>query len=203
MTDKARPILLIDDEPDILQLLGMTFSRMGLETDTAADVSTAKALLKTRSYDLCLTDLRLPDGTGIDIVHFIQQSGKNLPVAVISAHGNMDTAIEALKAGAFDFIEKPFNDQHLIDRIQQAIDKSRSEQVEVQRRQEARSRLENLSRRERQVLDRIVAGLSNKQMARELEISIKTVETHRANLMSKMQVKSVSELVRLALIAGG
>jgi FixJ family two-component response regulator len=101
----------------------------------------------------------------------------------------------------FDFIEKPFNDQHLIDRIQQAIEKSRSQKVSIQRQQEATNRLKKLSSREKQVLDCIVAGSSNKTMARELEISVKTIETHRANLMSKMKAGSISELVRIALLA--
>jgi two-component system response regulator FixJ len=110
-------------------------------------------------------------------------------------------AVRAFKSGVFDFIEKPFNDQRLIDRIQQAIEKSRSQKVTLQRRQEARDRMRKLSSREKQVLDCIVAGASNKKMARELDISIKTIETHRANLMAKMQAGSVSELVRVALLA--
>ncbi len=99
--------LIIDDEPDIRELLEITLGRMGLETRACADLASARALLDSQSFDLCLTDMRLPDGNGIDLVRHIGAHHPELPVAVITAHGNMETAIEALKAGAFDFISKP------------------------------------------------------------------------------------------------
>jgi two-component system, NtrC family, response regulator PilR len=99
--------LIIDDEPDIRELLEITLSRMGLETDSAANASQAHKLLEANQYDVCLTDMKLPDGNGIEIVKHIQKQYKSLPVAVFTAHGNMDLAIEAMKAGAFDFISKP------------------------------------------------------------------------------------------------
>lgn len=102
-------VLLIDDEPDILELLSLTLERMGLESDTAINVKEAIAKLNCGHFDLCLTDLRLPDGSGLEIVNFIQQSMPQLPVAVISAHGNMQAAIDAMKAGAFDFVSKPID----------------------------------------------------------------------------------------------
>ena len=95
--------LIVDDEADICELLEITLNRMGIETQNAGNVATAKALLKKNSFDLCLTDLRLPDGDGLEILDYIQQQFPNLPVAMISAHGNMDTAITAMKKGAFDF----------------------------------------------------------------------------------------------------
>jgi two-component system, NtrC family, response regulator PilR len=100
-------ILIVDDEPDIRELLEITLSRMGLETYSAANISSAKLLLNQQKFDLCLTDLRLPDGDGLELLDSIQQTTPHLPVAVISAHGNMDTAIKAMKKGAFDFISKP------------------------------------------------------------------------------------------------
>ncbi|MCP5143823.1 MAG: sigma-54-dependent Fis family transcriptional regulator [Gammaproteobacteria bacterium] len=99
--------LIVDDEPDIRELLGITLERMGIECDAAADVRSAKALLSSRAYQICLTDMRLPDGDGLELVAFIQRQHPNLPVAVITAHGNMETAIQALKSGAFDFVSKP------------------------------------------------------------------------------------------------
>ncbi len=101
--------LIVDDEPDILQLLGITLSRMDILTSKAATISEAKALLEDENFDFCLTDMRLPDGDGIDLIKHIQKSFPNLPVALITAHGNMDTAVEAMKAGAFDFLSKPVN----------------------------------------------------------------------------------------------
>jgi two-component system response regulator PilR (NtrC family) len=99
--------LIVDDEPDILELLELTLGRMGINTRTASDLSQAHALLKTGHFDVCLTDMRLPDGNGIDLVRHIQQQHPELPVAVITAFGSMDSAVEALKAGAFDFVSKP------------------------------------------------------------------------------------------------
>ncbi len=101
--------LVIDDEPDIRELLEITLSRMAIDVDSAADISEAKRYLDKREYSLCLTDMKLPDGNGIDLVRHIQKHLTQLPVAVITAHGNMDTAIEAMKAGAFDFVSKPID----------------------------------------------------------------------------------------------
>lgn len=99
--------LIVDDEPDILQLLGITLSRMDIDTQRAETITQAKQLLGQHSFDFCLTDMRLPDGDGIDLIKFIQEKYSQLPVALITAHGNMETAIDAMKAGAFDFLSKP------------------------------------------------------------------------------------------------
>jgi len=101
--------LIVDDEPDICELAEITLSRMGINTRSAGDIKTAKSLLSSESFDLCLTDMNLPDGDGIDLVEFIQQQYPNIPVAVITAYGNMQLAVRALKAGAFDFVSKPVN----------------------------------------------------------------------------------------------
>ena len=106
----ARPVVLIvDDEPDLLELVSLTLSRMNLETRTAPDVQTARRQLKSGSFDLCLTDMRLPDGDGLDLVAWIQENHPNVPVAVITAHGNVESAVRALKLGAFDFVSKPLD----------------------------------------------------------------------------------------------
>ncbi|MEA1890884.1 MAG: sigma-54 dependent transcriptional regulator, partial [Pseudomonadota bacterium] len=121
MPHSSPHILLIDDEPDILELLSMTIDRMGLLSDTATSVKDAIAKLNGQSFDLCLTDLRLPDGSGLEIVAFIQQSMPQLPVAVISAHGNMQAAIDAMKTGAFDFVSKPIDLNQLRALIESAL----------------------------------------------------------------------------------
>ncbi|MGD8177233.1 sigma-54-dependent transcriptional regulator [Marinimicrobium sp. ARAG 43.8] len=100
-------VLIIDDEPDIRELLSITLNRMGIVSDTVANLGDAKLQLKTQNYDLCLTDMRLPDGNGLELVEYIQHNKPRLPVAVITAHGSIDTAIDAMKAGAFDFLSKP------------------------------------------------------------------------------------------------
>ena len=106
----SRPlVLIVDDEPDLLELVSLTLSRMSLETRTASDVQSARRLLKSTPFDLCLTDMRLPDGDGLDLVAWIQEHHPNIPVAVITAHGNVESAVRALKLGAFDFVSKPLD----------------------------------------------------------------------------------------------
>src|SRR5487761_1106005 len=108
--EPAKPVVLIvDDEPDLLELVSLTLSRMNLRTRTAPDVTTARKLLKSEAFDLCLTDMRLPDGDGLDLVAWIQESRATVPVAVITAHGNVESAVRALKLGAFDFVSKPLD----------------------------------------------------------------------------------------------
>jgi two-component system, NtrC family, response regulator PilR len=102
-------VLVVDDEPDLLELVSLTLSRMSLRTRTAADIASAKKLLKSEQFDLCLTDMRLPDGDGLDLVAWIQENRTNVPVAVITAHGNVESAVRALKLGAFDFVSKPLD----------------------------------------------------------------------------------------------
>lgn len=126
MTNKRA--LIIDDEPDILELLEITLIRMGLNTDTAANIANAKQKLGDNVYDICLTDMKLPDGNGLELVNFIQQQCPTMPVAMISAHGNMDIAIQALKAGAFDFVSKPIDLSQLRQLVSNALHLSSSEQ---------------------------------------------------------------------------
>ena len=113
--------LIIDDEPDICELLGLTLGRMDVRTESAGDVAGAKALLSAKTFDLCLTDMRLPDGDGLDLVEWMQSNAPDVPVAVITAHGNVETAVQALKLGAFDFLSKPLDLQHLRNIVANAL----------------------------------------------------------------------------------
>jgi len=113
--------LVIDDEPDICELLSLTLGRMDIATETAADVASAKDLLGSRQFDLCLTDMRLPDGDGLELVAWMQSHAADVPVAVITAHGNVETAVQALKLGAFDFISKPLDLGHLRNIVENAL----------------------------------------------------------------------------------
>ncbi len=118
----TQPIaLVIDDEPDICELLSLTLGRMNIKTQTAANVAEAKALLSEQQFDVCLTDMRLPDGDGLELVEWIQSNATGLPVAVITAHGNVETAVQALKLGAFDFISKPLDLGNLRNIVENAL----------------------------------------------------------------------------------
>ena len=118
--------LIVDDEPDIRELLDITLSRMNIKTCSAENISQAKALLEENTFDLCLTDMRLPDGNGIELIKYIQDKVSNLPVAMITAHGNMEYAIEALKSGAFDFVSKPVDINNLRNLVSSALKLSAS-----------------------------------------------------------------------------
>jgi len=113
--------LVIDDEPDICELLSLTLGRMDIETESAADVSSAKTLLDSKKFDLCLTDMQLPDGDGLELVAWMQKNAPGVPVAVITAHGNVETAVQALKLGAFDFLSKPLDLNHLRNVVESAL----------------------------------------------------------------------------------
>jgi len=124
MSDKKtdqKLVLIVDDEPDICELAEITLNRMGLKTQSANDITTAKKILSSEKFDLCLTDMNLPDGNGIDLVEYIQQNHSQTPVAVITAYGNMESAVRALKAGAFDFVSKPIDLQILRKLVTSAI----------------------------------------------------------------------------------
>ena len=125
--------LIVDDEPDIRELLELTLGRMNIETRSAANLNEAHALLAAEQFDICLTDMRLPDGNGIDLVRHIQQQEMNLPVAVITAYGSMDTAVEALKAGAFDFVTKPV-DLNVLRNLVKSVLKLSDESMQRDRR---------------------------------------------------------------------
>lgn len=129
---EQKTALIIDDEPDIRELLSITLGRMGITTSDAADVRQAKKQLQHTHFDLCLTDMRLPDGTGLDIVEYIQQQQPDLPVAVITAHGSMDMAIESMKAGAFDFVSKPVELEQLRQLIHTALNLTSSIEKAIQ-----------------------------------------------------------------------
>jgi two-component system response regulator PilR (NtrC family) len=113
--------LVVDDEPDICELLTMTLGRMNIKAESAVDLASARALLEKRHFDICLTDMRLPDGDGLELVEWIQSNAPNMPVAVITAHGNVETAVQALKLGAFDFISKPLDLGHLRNIVENAL----------------------------------------------------------------------------------
>jgi two-component system response regulator FixJ len=149
-----------------------------------------------------VTDVRMPEMSGIDLLRELKKGGSALPVIVMTGHGDVPLAVEAMKLGAFDFIEKPFDDEVLLGSVRNALGRGQQAAKREAERSKALEKLEQLSPRERQVLDGLVLGNANKVIAFDLGISPRTVELYRANLMTKMEATSLSDLVRMALAAG-
>jgi two-component system response regulator FixJ len=195
-------VFVVDDDRAMRDSLRWLLESVGL---TVRTYSTAADFL--REYEPaqpgCLVlDVRMPGMSGLDLQAELVRRGAGLPTIVVTGHAEVPMAVRAVKAGAVDFIEKPFSDQLLLDRVRQALEIDRLEREVRHRREEARRRLESLSAREREVLGLVAAGKANKEIAASLGLSPKTVEVHRAHVMSKMAVDSLAELIRVALLAG-
>ncbi|NPA71598.1 MAG: response regulator transcription factor [Gammaproteobacteria bacterium] len=149
-----------------------------------------------------ILDVRMPGMNGMDLHKSIKAIDEHFPVIIVTGHADVPMALRAMKEGAFDFIEKPYNDQHLLERIQVAIHQYDDLQKKQSKGQALNSLFNQLSKREEQVLSEVLQGVPNKLIAKNLCISIKTVEAHRSNLMTKLEVKTITELVRLSIEAG-
>jgi two-component system response regulator FixJ len=190
---------VIDDDADVRQSLAFLLSTVGLAV-RVHDSATSFLESLPESQDGC-TDVRMPGMDGIELQRRLRSDGNPMPVIVITGHGDIALAVDAMKAGAVDFIEKPFDDEVLIGAIKTALGRRAGTRERDAQAAEARARLKLLSERERQVLAGLVAGKPNKIIAHELDISARTVEIYRANVMTKMQADSLSALVRMALLA--
>ncbi len=192
---------IVDDEEPVRKSLAFLLTMAGF-TVRVHESATAFVEAAPSIRSGCLvTDLRMPDMSGVELLRQLGTMSAHIPSIVITGHGDVPMAVAAMKAGALDFIEKPFEDEVLIEAIKRAAAKLSSEPggEDVAA---IRTRLERLSEREREVLSGVVAGLPNKTIAYDLDISPRTVEVHRANVMSKMEARSLPELVRMALAAG-
>ncbi|RZJ43254.1 MAG: response regulator [Brevundimonas sp.] len=157
---------------------------------------------QTADTDCVLTDVRMPEMTGLDLVRRLREDGRRSPVVIMTGHGDVALAVEAMKAGVVDFIEKPFSDDVLVAALRNAFASIQPEIEVGETRRVAEARLSTLSPRERDVLEGVVAGKLNKVIAFELEISPRTVDVYRANLMAKTGARTMADLMRLALAAG-
>ena len=192
---------VIDDDDAARQSLAFLLgtAKIAVKTYDSA-VAFLKTLTELKSGCI-ITDVRMPEMSGIDLLHKLKELKIGIPVIVITGHGDVPLAVEAMKIGAADFLEKPFDDEVLIASVRSALNRHGTEGKRLAERTEIDSRLAALSNRERDVLQGLVRGLANKQIAFDLGISPRTVEIYRANLMTKMQASSLSDLVRMALIA--
>ena len=189
-------VYVVDNDEKVRLSLQWLIEPLGVHVTLCARAQDFIEVYDTAVPGCVVLDVRMPEMSGLELQERINERGWNIPIIFISGHADVPMSVRALKAGAFDFLEKPFNRQELIDRLQKAIaaDRSRHEaQAAMQVRQ---ARLALLSERERQVLERVLSGRMNKQIADELRITVRTVEVHRANLMSKLRVGSVLELAQ-------
>jgi two-component system response regulator FixJ len=201
-TMQPEPVIyVIDDDDAVRQSLEFLLKTAGI---TARGFESAKAfldILPQVTSGCVITDVRMPEMTGIDLLRHIKQTGSDLPVIVITGHGDITLAVEAMKIGAADFLEKPFDDDQLIAAVRAALTRDAGVSKRKAELGDITDKLAALSNRERQVLDGLVAGNANKTIAFDLGISPRTVEIYRANVMTKMAANSLSDLVRMAMLA--
>ncbi len=193
---------IVDDDPAVRNSLRFLLRTSGYEAATYASGPELLSQAGELRPGCVLTDVRMPEMNGIELVRRLKELGVPHPVIVMTGHADVPLAVEAMRAGVVDFIEKPFDDEALLTSIQSAMAQNAASAGEDAEIGDIRSRLEQLTARERQVLEGLVAGQANKAIAYDLEISPRTVEVYRANVMTKMKARSLSELVRMRLLVG-
>jgi two-component system, LuxR family, response regulator FixJ len=193
---------VIDDDEAVRQALAFQLGSAGIDVRTYESAAVFLEVAPEVQTGCIITDVRMPELSGIDLLRRLRALNLPVPVIVITAHGDIPLAVEAMRLGAMDFLEKPFEDEVLLASVRSALDKGDRDQKRQAERNKIEGRLAALSNRERDVLRGLVAGHANKQIAYDLGISPRTIENYRANLMIKMQAGSLSDLVRMALIAG-
>jgi two-component system response regulator FixJ len=198
-----RTVHVIDDDDAVRDSLTflLTAAGFGVVAHESADAFLAK--LGALRPACVITDVRMPGTSGIDLLKQLVRRGTEIPMIVVTGHGEIPLAVEAMKLGAVDFFEKPFEDAAILRAVRAAIDRQGAGVVADASKEEIRARIAALSAREKQVLDGIVAGRANKVIARDLGISPRTVEVYRAHVMTKMEAGSLPELVKMAFLAEG
>jgi two-component system response regulator FixJ len=199
----SQVVHVIDDDEDVRQSLAFLLSTAGLAVRIHDSAVAFLKVLDDVQGGCVVTDIRMPQIDGLELQRRLRSQGSQLPVIVMTGHGDVSLAVEAMKAGAVDFIEKPFEDDVLLSAVRTALSRHAEDSGREARKAVIQDRLKALSEREREVLDGLVAGKANKVIAHDLGISPRTVEVYRANVMTKMQADSLSELVRMALVEGG
>lgn len=190
---------IVDDEEPVRNSLAFLLGAAGFAVRTHASATAFLEVASDIRNGCLVTDLRMPDIDGVELLRQLRAREAMLPAIVVTGHGDVQMAVEAMKNGALDFIEKPFSDEMLIESIRRAVEQASSDRDAAATETRMKERLASLSEREIQVLKGVVQGQANKTIAFELGISPRTVEVYRANLMSKMQAKSLAELVRMVM----
>jgi two-component system response regulator FixJ len=202
MLSENKTVHVIDDDEAMRHSLKFLLESAEMEVATHESASAFLDIVDKAEPACIITDVRMPGLSGIDLLQRIKDLKLDVPVIVITGHADVPLAVEAMKVGAADFFEKPFDDEALLASVRSALSRHEREHQRHVERAEIDARLASLSSRERDVLKGLVAGHANKQIAFDLGISPRTIEIYRANLMTKMHAASLSDLVRMALVAG-
>ena len=201
-TTKAATVFVVDDDPSMRDSMRWLIESVGLKVEAYAN---ADSFMEQFTGDVpgCLVlDVRMPGTSGMELLDSLKGRGVQLPIIMISGHGDVPMAVQALKRGAMDFLEKPFRDQELLEQIAKAIEVDQARRKKAESVAGIRTRLDKLTPREREVMELVVAGYANKQVAAKLGLSEKTIEVHRSRVMSKMRAKTLPCLVKMAIAVG-
>lgn len=195
-------VFVVDDEEPVGDSIAMLLRTVGLTARVYRDARVFLEDYRSEQPGCLLLDVRMPQLGGLELQQELNRRNATLPVIFITGHGDVPMAVEAMRAGALDFIQKPFNDDELIRRVQKALEQDAQERELLQRHEEIQRRWDELTGREREVALAIADGHANKVVAADLGISTRTVELHRARILQKMGVRSVAQLVRILLMLG-
>jgi two-component system, LuxR family, response regulator FixJ len=199
MKECAPVVFIVDDDEAVRSSLRLLLKSVGLVPSALASAREFLDKYDPAQPGCLVLDVRMPEMSGLELQEQLNLKGAVLPVIFITGHGDVPMAVEAMQAGACDFLQKPFRDQDLIDRIQRALDKDRTNRAALNERTLIRERLQSLTPREREVLAMVTSGKANKIMAADLGVSQRTIEIHRARVMEKMSAASLAQLVRMVM----
>ena len=201
-TDTKELVFLIDDDEAVRDSLGLLLEQAALRVSAFASAEEFLSGFPDVPATCAVVDLMMPGMSGLELQERLNTMHAMIPVVFITGHGDVPMAVEAMQHGAVDFIQKPFRDQDLIDRLNQALEKDRENRAGLRERDNIRAHIADLTPREKEVLDLVTAGKANKVIAGDLDVSQRTVEIHRARVMEKMGASSLAHLVRMVIAAG-